>query len=48
MPFPSPGDLSDQEPKLCLLCWQADPLPLSKQGSPRKSFKVSDNIHDGE
>jgi len=34
LPFPSPGDLPDQESNLCLLHWQVGCLPLSHQGSP--------------
>ena len=33
LPFPSPGDLSNQGLKLCLLHWQAGSLPLNHQRS---------------
>ena len=34
LPFPSPGDLSNQEWNPHLLHWQVDALPLIHQGSP--------------
>ena len=40
LPFPSPGDLPDPGLNLHLLHWQADPLPLSHQGS----FSCIDHI----
>ena len=39
LPFPPPGDLLIQGWNSCLLCllhWQADPLPLSLWESPRR------------
>ena len=40
--FPSPGDLPDLGIKLTSLAshWQADPLPLSHQGSPKIHWKT--------
>ena len=34
-------DLPNQGSNSCLLCWQADSLPLSHQGSPRLFFQFS-------
>ena len=37
LPFPFPGDLPDPEIEPMSPAWQAGSLPLSHQGSPRKS-----------
>jgi len=46
LPFPSLGNLPDQEFNLLLQHWQADSLPLSHQGSPASSvrFCISEKI----
>ena len=46
LPFPSLGNLPDQEFNLLLLLWQADSLSLSHQGSPASSVRscISENI----
>ena len=49
LPFPSPGALPDPvtEPLsfLCLLHWQLDSLPLSRQGQPSQSFNPRSITH---
>ena len=40
LPFPSPGDLPNQEPQPCLWCrlhWQVDSLPLAPPEKPKLS-----------
>ena len=47
LPFPTPGDLSDQESNLLLLCllhWQVD-LPLSHLGSPEMKRQPHTHTH---
>ena len=39
LPFPSPGIFPDQELNPHLLCWQADSLSLSYQGSLANIFQ---------
>ena len=41
LPFPPPGDLSDQGLNLNVLHWQADSLPLSHRGSLQAKNQMS-------
>ena len=44
LPFPSPGIIPTQGQNLRLLCWQADSLPLSHQGSWRAGLVLAELV----